>query len=124
MNNQKTDKEIQLSKSEQIAKIETRFTPGPYSIHRDQEGCDDYFNIVDQAQQAILARIWYWNDSFTEAERAWANARLFAKAPEMVQVLKELIHSLDDVPQANMPVDLSSVESKAKRLIAEIEGTE
>ena len=124
MNNHKTDKEIQLIESEQLAKIETPFTPGPYTIQRDQDGCDDYFNIVDQAQQAILARIWYWNDSFTEAERAWANARLFAKAPEMVRVLKELIHFLGDVPQANLPDELSAIEFEARRLIAEIEGTE
>lgn len=110
--------------NEQLTIIETPFTPGPYTIQRDQDGCDDYFYIIDQTHHAILARIQFWRDSAADAERAWANARLFAKAPEMLQVLKELLRFVGHETQSDLPVEFNAVESKANLLIAEVEGTQ
>jgi hypothetical protein len=110
--------------NEQLTTIETPFTPGPYMIQRDQDGCDDYFHIVDQTHHAILASIQFWDDAAADAERAWANARLFAKAPEMLQVLKELIHFVGHETRTDLPVEFYAVEYQANLLIAEVEGTE
>lgn len=123
MTNQDTNDKIGGDKNmnEQLTTIGTPFTPGPYMIQRDQDGCDDYFYIVDQTHQKTLASIWFWDCSVADTERAWANARLLSKAPEMLQVLKELIHFVGHETQAVLPIEFCALESKAKRLIAEVE---
>ena len=107
-----------------LTATETKFTPGPYTIQRDQDGGDDYFHIVDQAHQAIVASIQFWDDVSIDTERAWANARLLAKAPEMFQALKELLHFATNGTLTNPPVEFYAIEYKANLLIAEVEGDE
>ena len=110
--------------SRKLTATETKFTPGPYTIQRDQDGCDDYFHIVDQAHQANVASIQFWDDVSTDTERAWANARLLAKAPEMFQALKELLHFAGNGTLTNPPVEFYATEYKANLLIAEVENDE
>lgn len=110
--------------NDKLTTSETKFTPGPYTIRRDEDGGDDYFHIIDQSHQAIVASIQFWDDVSTDTERAWANARLLAKAPEMFQALKELLHFAANGTLTNPPVEFYAIEYKANLLIAEVKGDE
>ncbi len=107
-----------------LTATEAKFTPGPYTIQRDEDGCDDCFHIVDQAHQTILASIQFWDDVSTDTERAWANARLFAKAPELFEALKELLQFVGNASPTNLTAEFYAAEYKANRLIAKVEGHE
>lgn len=72
----------------------------------------------------VVASIQFWDDVSTYTERAWANARLLAKAPEMFQALKELLHFAANGMLTNPPVEFYAIEYKANLLIAEVEGDE
>ena len=62
--------------------------PGPYAYHRDKDGCDDTFDIID-SRGACLTSIPFWDDPQTDhAGRAEAIARLFAAAPTMLAALQ------------------------------------
>ena len=110
--------------SQTLTATETKFTPGPYTIQRDEDGVDDYFFIVTQADQRYVASIQFWDDAAKDTERALANARLLAKAPEMFQALKELLHFVATGTLTDPPVEFYATEYQANLLIAEIESNE
>jgi hypothetical protein len=110
--------------SQTFRATETKFTPGPYTIQRLEDGVDDYFFIVTQSDQRYVASIQFWDDVSTDTERAWANARLLAKAPEMFQALKELLQFAANGTLKNPPIEFYATEYKANLLIAEVERDE
>jgi hypothetical protein len=97
------------------------YTPRPYSIHYDRDGCDEFFRIAD-IHGSILASVFFWGEVPGDRERALANARLFASAPELLATLQELLVVMGRLVSPDLPAEFYAAESKAMAVVAEAEG--
>ena len=76
-----------------------------------------YWKITDDEREGSIAEVYFFNDGKDTAEH---NAKLIEKAPEMLEMLKELLSHYEDVVKGDYsPFALRSDIDKAKQLIKE-----
>jgi hypothetical protein len=98
-------------------------TPGPYSYGWDRDGCNDYWYIFPASDESnTLASILFWDSKPGEMAQTGANARLFAAAPELLEMLKRMLSAVEALPTTILNVDIYEVERDAKILVAKTEG--
>src|SRR5678816_879505 len=121
-----------MTESAKAVEMTTKHTPGPWKATRQVERFDDstldrpYYSIeLDTTKQPEGRRItgYVARVDGMRGERQEANARLIAKAPEMVEALAQLLAVIENAA-SHHPDELwlGSEYDGAKRLLAEIEG--
>ena len=63
----------------------------PWEIHRERDGCDDYYAITIPDREIAQIRFWGYTEHDDATNRARADARLIAKAPEMFAMLSTFL---------------------------------
>jgi hypothetical protein len=99
----------------------TAYTPGPYTIRYDRDGCDEYFQIVD-TNGSVLASVLFWGEVPGDRDKALANARLFATAPELLVTLQELLDVVSRFTGADLPAEFYAAEARAYAVVAKTQG--
>jgi hypothetical protein len=69
-------------------KEQRQFKPGPYTLCKDKDGCDDVWHIYAAGQTEPFATLPYWDCDSEWTSRATATARLLAAAPELFEALE------------------------------------
>ena len=99
----------------------SKYTPGPWHIKTSTSG--NYFAYSNEACRTD-DRIAGVSGTFPDSDTAQANARLIAKAPELVEALRDLLESvsLESDFGVNASAKRLEAKKKARALLTEIDG--
>ena len=71
-----------------MKKTKKNFEPGPYTLCKDKDGCDDVWHIYAAGHKQPFATLPYWDCDSKWTCRATATARLLAAAPQLFEALE------------------------------------
>lgn len=101
----------------------TAHVPGPYDYAWDRNGCDDYWYIFPKNDpKHELAQIVFWDCEPEWMERTRVQARLFAAAPELLDMVKRLLELVDHLPSAFLELPLLNAIFDGYALVDRTEG--
>jgi hypothetical protein len=105
-------------------RITPKHTPGPYFYRRSTDGCDDTWDIVATCDGRVITSLCFWDgdDDKKSLEQTEANAKLFAAAPVLYEVLDALVtHAMD--PESDLAdYDVIRTLDRATAILAAIRG--
>ena len=78
-----------------IRNAKRHFWPGPYTLCKDKDGCDDVWQIYAANEERPFVTLPYWGCDSKWTTEATATARLLAAAPELFEALEHADTCLD-----------------------------
>lgn len=98
-----------------------KHSPGPWTVrYGDVSDADEGFGIVSELEPGIVAECWPCTTDLAKRQQLRANARLIAAAPELCQLLRDIVHGGD--ADGFHATNWRSLYRHARNVIARIDG--